>query len=396
MRRLALLTVINTTGNGIFFTLSALYFTRILGFSVVSVGAGLSIAALFGLVAGVPFGHLADRLGPRGVLVGSLLATGVAGGLLLAVQTYAQFVVVAAVWSFVDSGANVARSAVIGAVTQGADRSSTKAYLRSVTNLGMTLGSGVAALALHADTRAAYASVMALDVASFLVCAVLALALPRTTVGPRERDASMWTAARDVPFVVVTVVMGVLAMHYWIIEVAVPLWVVGHTAAPRWLVSVLLVLNTVTVVVAQVAVARRVATLRAASIACAISGVLFLVACLLFGLSGGRSALLAAVLLIGAGAVHVVGELAQASAGFLLSYDLAPPGALGQYQGLWSMGFGLAALLAPTVMAWLPLRLGLPGWAALGAVLLVAGLAVGPAVRWAERTRPRVGLRAAA
>ena len=41
VRQLALVTLVNTTGNGIFYTLSALYFTRILGFSVVSVGAGL-------------------------------------------------------------------------------------------------------------------------------------------------------------------------------------------------------------------------------------------------------------------------------------------------------------------------------------------------------------------
>ena len=46
MRRMALSTLVNTTGNGIFFTLSALYFTRIVGFSVVQVGAILLGAAL--------------------------------------------------------------------------------------------------------------------------------------------------------------------------------------------------------------------------------------------------------------------------------------------------------------------------------------------------------------
>ena len=44
LRRMALATLVNTTGNGIFFTLSALYFTRIVGLSVTQVGLGLSIA----------------------------------------------------------------------------------------------------------------------------------------------------------------------------------------------------------------------------------------------------------------------------------------------------------------------------------------------------------------
>jgi hypothetical protein len=54
VRPRALATLVNTTGNGIFFTLSALYFTRIVGFSVVEVDTGLSIAASIAIFAGVP------------------------------------------------------------------------------------------------------------------------------------------------------------------------------------------------------------------------------------------------------------------------------------------------------------------------------------------------------
>lgn len=387
VRNLALLTLINTTGNGVFFTLSALYFTRILGFSVVSVGAGLSVAAFFGLAASVPFGHLSDRVGARGVLVATLVATGVMSAVLLGVQDYWQFVVVVALWETVDSGSRSARNAMIGAVVQGAGRAATRAYLRSITNVGMTVGTGIAALALHADTRAAYLVVMAINVASFFVCALVATRLPVVAGTTREEGSSPLAAVRDLPYVAVTLAVGVLAMHNWIVEIAIPLWVVGHTEAPRWMVSVLLVLNTVTVVAAQVAVARRVTTVRTAVSASVLSGGLLVVACALFGLSAGRGAVLASVLLVGAASVHVVAEMAQSAGSFLLGYDLAPEGALGQHQGLWAMGPGLAALIAPSLIAWLPLRLELPGWLMLGAILLVAGLAVAPAVRWAERTR---------
>jgi predicted outer membrane lipoprotein len=49
----------------------------------------------------------------------------------------------------------------------------------------------------------------------------------------------------------------------------------------------------------------------------------------------------------------------------------------------------LSALLAPTAMAVLPLRMGVPGWWILGGILLAAALALVPAIRWAERTRGR-------
>ncbi|MEP6817000.1 MAG: MFS transporter [Marmoricola sp.] len=392
VRQLALVTLVNTTGNGIFYTLSALYFTRILGFSVVSVGAGLSIAAFAGLLAGVPIGHLADRRGAREVLAVMLLATCVADGLLLAVQAYWQFVLIASVTVFVESGANAARNALIAGVVQGSQRAATKAYLRSITNVGMTLGTAIAAIALHFDSRTAYVSVLYVDVAGYLVCAILATRLPRVTPTSRSETPGMFAATRDLPFVVVTLITAVLNMHYWIIEIAMPLWVVDHTQAPRWLVSVLVVVNTGTVVVGQVLVARRVTTLHAAITASAVSGVLFVGACGLFGLSGSVGVAAAAALLVAAALLDVFGELSQAAASFLLGFELAPDHATGQYQGLYGMGFALSALLAPTVMAVLPLRMGLPGWWILGGILLAAALAIGPAVRWAERTRGRYGV----
>lgn len=394
--RLALVTLVNTVGNGIFYTLSALYFTRILGFSVVSVGAGLSIAAFAGLLAGVPIGHLADRRGAREVLVLMLFATCVADALLLAVHAYWQFVLIASITVFVESGSNAARNALIGGVVQGLQRSTTKAYLRSITNVGMTLGTAIAAIALHVDSRAAYVTVLYVDVASYLVCGLLALGLPRITPTSREDSPGMFAAASDLPFVAVTLVTAVLNMHYWIIEIAMPLWVVDHTDAPRWLVSVLVVVNTGTVVVGQVLVARRVTTIRAATVATVVSGVLFLGACGLFGLSGSAGVVAAALILAAAALVDVLGEISQAAASFLLGFELAPDHALGQYQGLYSMGFALSALLAPTAMALLPLRMGVPGWWILGGILLAAALALVPAIRWAERTRDRYGVLAPA
>ncbi|MFA6577388.1 MAG: hypothetical protein WCS84_18345, partial [Nocardioides sp.] len=136
-----------------------------------------------------------------------------------------------------------------------------------------------------------------------------------------------------------------------------------------------------------VAVAKRVVTVEAAVRATVLSGVLFLAACAVFGASGGVSAGLAVALLVIGSLVHVAGELAQASASFLLGFELPPEEAMGQYQGVWGMSFSISSFLAPTVLALLPLALGLVGWLLLGGILLGAALATGPAVGWAVRAK---------
>lgn len=389
VRSLALVTLVNTSGNGIFFTLSALYFTRVVGLSVAQVGVGLGIAAAVGLLAGVPVGHLADRRGPREVMVALLAVVTVLALLLLAVSSFLQFVLVASALAFFDRGAGAVRGGLIAGLAAGGTRASTKAYLRSVTNVGMTLGTGVAAVALHFDTPTAYRVVLLLDVASYALSALLMLRVPHVAPRPASTDTSMFLAARDWPFVGVTLVGAVLAVHYQLLEVAMPLWVVEHTTAPRSLVAVLVVVNTGVVIGFQVLVARRVVTPAAAVRASLLAGVLFLLCCIAFGASAGRTTAVAVVILVVAMVLQVLGELLQAAGSFVLGFELAPDHAQGQYQGLYGMGMGISTMIGPPLMALLPLGLGVPGWWMLGGLLLGAAVLLKPAVGWCERTRPR-------
>jgi hypothetical protein len=49
----------------------------------------------------------------------------------------------------------------------------------------------------------------------------------------------------------------------------------------------------------------------------------------------------------------------------------------------------LSFMLAPAVVAFLPLGLGWPGWVILGGLFAVSGMALVPITAWAERTRDR-------
>lgn len=70
-----------------------------------------------------------------------------------------------------------------------------------------------------------------------------------------------------------------------------------------------------------------------------------------------------------------------------LSCELAPSHALGQYQGLFNTGWQAAEVVAPVLLTTVVIGWGWPGWLLVGALFLLAGLAVPPAARWAARTR---------
>jgi len=387
LRPLALATLLSRVGNGLLMTVSVLYFTRIVGLSVAQVGLGLTVAGLGGLLSAVPMGHVADRRGPRTLFVVLSLILCAVSLLYLLVQTFWQFLIVAVVLTVLDRGAGAVRGALIAAVTQGAGRVAARAYLRAVTNIGIMAGAGIGAFALQFDTSTAYRLMFVLDAVLSAVAAFVVLAVPRVAPSPHTDDGPVWVALRDRGYLAVAALNAAMSIHYAIFDVAIPLWVVDHTDAPRWMVALTLIINTVVVVLFQVRSSRGIADPTAAARATRTAGLLLLASMVLFaGASWGNAAVAVGLLALGA-LVQVIGELLQASGSFLLSFDLAAEHAQGQYQGVWNTSMSISTMLAPTVLALLPLGLGVPGWIILGVWFAVIGVLFVPVVRWATARR---------
>jgi hypothetical protein len=107
----------------------------------------------------------------------------------------------------------------------------------------------------------------------------------------------------------------------------------------------------------------------------------------LIGLTAGLPGRVAGVLVLAGVAVHTLGEILQAAGSFELRYGLAPAHAQGEYAGVTKLGNGLADAAGPSVLGFLCLGWGAPGWLVVGGVFAVIGLAVPRVVRWAERER---------
>jgi MFS family permease len=390
-RRLALATLVNRFGTGLFMTISALYFTRIVGLSVTQVGLGLTIAGGFGVAAGVPAGHAVDRFGARWLLPSLVLVE--AAGLVAYTQVHsmATFLPVLCLVAFVDQSSNTVRNTVIAIAVPLDERATTRAYLRAVTNVGIGAGSGVAAIALQADTRSAYVTLILFNAACFVVAAVLLGQLRVARPAPRADDEAGAPRPRraftDWPFLTITVLNAVLTLQFGLMEVGLPLWIAGHTRAPRILVSVVFLVNTVMIVFLQVRSSRRIDSVGAAGRAARRSGILLGAACLIYASAGQSGVWLAASVILVGSIVQTFGELISSAAGWTLSYDLAAPDAPGAYQGVFTSGFAAGQMLAPVVVTVTAIHLGPPGWAILAAVFALAGVAFVPATAWAQRTR---------
>jgi hypothetical protein len=385
-RRLGLATGINNLGNGMFLTASVLYFTRGLGFSVAEVGLGLTVAGLIGLLAGVPMGHLADRRGPRGVVVVSLLVLAVTMAGYIFVTRLWVFVLVAIADMLATSASRAARGGLIRRVG-GEGAAAYRAQLRAIGNAGIGAGAVVAGLALQVDTKAAYQVLILVNAATFLLCAWVCMTLPRLAPLPHPSDARRWVALRDKPFVTYTALNGVMSLQYAVITFALPLWVVERTNAPRWMVAGVMLINTFECLLLQVRVGRDVRTVRQGGAAMRVAGFVFLVGFAGMALAADLSPWAAAAILAVAVAIHSVGEMWHASATFALGFELAPAFAQSEYVGLQDMGLGAALAVAPAVLGALCLGLGQVGWLLLGGLLAAAGLATVPVARWAARTR---------
>ncbi|GAA2151743.1 MFS transporter [Kitasatospora kazusensis] len=395
VRRLAAITLVNTLGNGLMMTLSALFFTQMLGFGVAQVGVGLTAAGLCGVLAGIPAGWAADRWGSKPVLV-VLVAAEAAGtvGYVL-VHRFTAFVLLACVVTALDRGSSAVRNALYAEVLPADRRVAGRAYLRVVTNVGMGVGTALAALALQSDTRAAYVAAILADAVSFAVVAVMFLTVQvaaraqevAAAAAGAEPDAGTGRnpALRNLPFLAVTALNGVLCLQFAMIEVGVPLWIARHTAAPRVMVAGSLMVNMVMVVALQVRATRGTEEAGAAARVFGRGGLLIAASCLVLGLAHGVPGTAAALLVVAGVALQGLGEVYSQAGGWALSYGLAGEGAHGAYQGVFNTGQSAAMMFGPALVTGAVIGNGLLGWAVLGGLFALCGLAMAPAVRWSGR-----------
>ena len=393
LRILGAATLVNTFGSGALVTTFALFFTRMVGLRPTQVALALSAGALAGLLVQVPAGHLADVRGPRRVLQALTFGAGIALlGLLFARSVWA-LVAVMAVFALFDRGGQAVRNGYVARLAEGGQGVKFKAYLRAVTNVGISLGALSGGLALLVDQSWAYLAVFALDAATCMVTSLWFGRLPHIPPAPPRRSGEPRIAVlHDLPFVVITVLSGVTAMHFVVMELALPLWIVQDTSAPKPLVAIILMINTICVALFQVRLTRNIDLVGPSSRAMARAGFWIAGGFALIAFASGQPTWLAITLLCAGAFVHVVGEMIGSGGQWGVQMGLAPRERQGQYQGFAGVGFSLSQMVAPTLIILLCIEWGRPGWFVMGGLIALASVLMVPASNWALRSREHYGV----
>ncbi|GGV87253.1 MFS transporter [Streptomyces gelaticus] len=396
VRPIAVSHFVTHLGDGLFYVCAALYFTRVVGLDAVAYGAALTASWLLAMVLSVPVGHLADRFESRNVATTLLAVAGLSVCLYLVTSNVPLFFVGACLLAVSTQGTQSARSALVSRSFPAEQVTRVRAVLISTANAGLAVGAMLGALVIAVDTGTAYRVAFALDAATFFLAAVLLLKVPATLrTAPGSPAGGTATAVKGSPlqvfrdrgYVAVGVVNLLLTLHVPLIDVALPLWIVRETQAPDWSIAAVFVINTALVVVLQYRVSQTVTSIDAGLRSLRTGGLLLFAGMALYSLSGLPSSPWgAAGLLVLAVSVLTFGEMRQSSSMNEISFRLVPDGRYGEYQGFFGMGSTIAEAIGPLALTWLLLSHGSWGWLVLGALFLVAALAMPYCVALARRS----------
>lgn len=393
-RSLTLTTASASLATGLFYSVSALYFTRVIGLAPTTVGLGLTVAGGVGVLASFLGGYAADRVGADRLQLGANAVQGVAMLAYVLAGSALSFTLVACAAVGSRSLQGSAKAALQARWFTGADRVEVRARLRVVTNVFIGLGTVLAALALLVDTAAAYRTTMVV-VAVLLGASTVPLLGLRAVPGfgsvmdvhldpDRVRGRS---PLRDRTYLTSVALNSVIAMQFSMTSIGVPLWIVTRTEAPAVVISALLVMNTVIVALFQVRAARGTHDIAVAGRAVRRGSLLLASACLLYAAAGSVGAVAAVALLVSAELLGTWAEIWCEAGAWGLAFELADPASAGAYQGLAQTGYALASMVAPALVTATAVDLGLPGWAFLAGLFAVAGAGVGLVSRHAAGRR---------
>ncbi|PVD03401.1 MFS transporter [Streptomyces sp. CS147] len=407
-RKLAAGAVADSVGSGMFLAASTLYFVTVVGIPATRVGAVISIAGIIGLISPVPFGRLADRVGPTRVYVALLAARGVGYAGFALVDSFWPYAVLTCVLTALDRGCSPLQQVVVGLIEGGENQARTMASIRSVRNIGLTAGFLLAGAVLAIEHRAAFASLFLGNALTFFVIALVVERLRRglespagattakqagagaekTGAGPEKTGPLAQEAAGepdsgparvrspflDLRFLLFTVSNGILSLHDSVLFLLLPLWLTTATSAPASAVSVLLAVNTVLTVLLQVYVAKFADTTARALRLIWFALVPLLLSCGVFAGAEYVPAWPAAAFAVIAVVLLTVGENVHSVAVWNLSYDMSPAPARARYLATFSLGVTGQQIVGPVLMTAVVLPLGTSGWALLAGVFLLAGL----------------------
>jgi hypothetical protein len=379
-RRLIAIRLTGSVGKGVFISGSVVYFTLHVGLSSEQVGLGLSAAGFAGLVSSVLFGMIADRMRKRTLLFALLAAVAVGFGLYSFVQNAVEFYVLVVLIAFLDYGTGPTENALVATLVPAGERVQLNAMMRSVFNIGFSVGIGVAAIAALSP------QLLVLIPAGAAVLlgagAVLVIRLPAGEPAKATDRPRRFGALRDLRFLGVVAVSAVLATHVTVLMVVLPLWALNRTSVPHFVVPLMLVINTAFVILFQVRASKGAETVAGAARTGRYAGLWVAAGCLLVSVTAlSQNLVLTLTAIVATVLALSVAEVMQSASAWGLAFGLAPRNAQGEYLGAFDVHLTAQNIAGPAILSGLVISQGFWGWLAIAVVVVAGAMLIVPTAR---------------
>lgn len=382
--------LVDAVGSGLFLPVSLLYFTRVSGIGLATVGLLISVATALTLPLPLVAGHLVDRFGSRNVVLGAQLVQAAGFFLYLAVSGPAMLMIAALI---VASGQRMFWSSVFTLVADLADRNADGdagrghdrwfAVVGMVQAAGYGVGGLLTGLLLTVGTVHVYRTLAVANAISFL-CSALLLVLFARGIAPPHRAASdaapgakggYRALLADKPYLGLILTNTVFALCSVFFGTALPVYLVDGLPAPKWMVGVLLAVNTGLLAIGQAFVARLVRPLTRVR-ALVIAGGLWTVWCVASALAIRLPAGVLVPYLVAVTLCYTLAELIHAPISNALAAAAAPPESRGRYLAAFQYCFTVATIVAPGLFGVLFTHGRALPWLAVGVLILVGTIAM--------------------
>ena len=376
-RRLAIVFMVNSFGNGAYAPIALLFLVRVGDWSAVSAGIAFTIAGLIAVLSSMAMGLAADRIDSRmlSIALFGIAGISVAGLCVLTwVRSYALLLVILSISASANLGARPVWGVFIAEVG-GTNRVRLRAQLRSLSNISVAAGAALAGLGVELGGNLTYNLLVLTNALTFFAAAIFLYRIKVTAIhAVRPESVDRLPALRDTRFVAVSAANVVMSWQYGVVMIALPVWIVLRTDSPHWMAGGALAINGFFVAAFQVRASRGVQGPAGTAGALRLAGTLFLVACSSFGLTTFTPELATLLVITIAVIAQSAGEVLHAAASFEIPYAAAPAHAIGQYQGVFETSYSISTVSAPAVLTFLCISWGFVGWITLGVLFTICGL----------------------
>ena len=389
--------IIDFIGNGLVMPFNVVYLHEVRGFELARVGLLLSLPALVALLVVGPVGTLIDRIGPRLVVVASLLIQ-IAAHITLATATTEPHAALGCVLLGFSGGIIwPAVQTLIGTIIPSHLRQRYFGVNFTLLNLGIGIGGILGGLFVDVTRPETFVAIYLIDAATFLAPLAIFLGPLRHVPVPAKPTADVLqdgrapttgyrAVLRDRSLLLVLLIVFVASfVGYGQLNTGLPAYGREVGGISTQALGLAFAANTAVIVVLQLFVLQRIEGRRRTRMLVLMSGI-WAVSFLLLGATGLVPGTIVAAVLFGlCAAVFGFGETFYQPTLPAMVNDLAPDHLRGRYNAVMSIAWQSASVVGPAVAG---ILIG-HGWNTSYIVMLVTGCVV---VAWlalvAERRIP--------